>query len=58
MRTWIMALLSVAVAVALAATGHRLPACAGEDGGPYPCLWDGPTRGNREGPPVIILSDD
>jgi hypothetical protein len=35
-----------------------VPACAEEDGGPYPCVWDGPHRGNRTGDRVIVWSDD
>jgi hypothetical protein len=58
MKWKLAALASVMVATVLAGTGQRLPACAGEDGGPYPCLWDGPTRGNGNGDRVIIPADD
>jgi hypothetical protein len=52
---WV-AVAAVAVTAVLAGTiGYRLPdSCVGEDGGPYPCVWDGPTRGNRTGDRVII----
>lgn len=49
----IMAVISMAVAALPG--GYRLPPpCQAEDGGPYPCVWDGPTRGNRAGDRVII----
>ena len=47
-----------------ASVGYRVPPCQAEDGGPYPCVWDGPSRGTpgqpgyRQGDGVIILRDD
>jgi len=41
-----------------------LPACQAEDGGPYPCVWDGPSRGSpggpgyRQGSVVTVTADD
>lgn len=55
---WLTALAAVAVALAGAVVGHRLPACTQEDGGPYPCVWDGPNRGNHQGARIIVWSDD
>ena len=58
-RGWAVAVLSVAVALAAAVYGERTPSpCQAEDGGPYPCLWDGPHRGNQRGHPVMIYGDD
>ena len=37
-----------------------IPPCVAEDGGPYPCVWDGPSRGQpgnpgyRQGDRVVI----
>lgn len=38
---------------------HRsLPPCVEEDGsgGPVPCLWDGPHRGNGRGARVVVTN--
>lgn len=55
LTAWIVALVAVAVAVLASVVGYRLPACAAEDGGPYPCLWRDP---DPQGRPVIIVTDD
>ena len=58
------ALVAVAIATLAASVGYRVPPCQAEDGGPYPCVWDGPSRGTpgqpgyRQGDRVIILRDD
>lgn len=63
MKTWILALVTMIIAIAAATVGYRLPPCAAEDGGPYPCVWDGPHRGvpgapgYRTGDRVIIWGD-
>lgn len=63
---WIMdgvALITIALAAVViylatpypkAPEPRPMPPCAAEDGGPYPCLWDGPNRGNRHGDRVIV----
>jgi hypothetical protein len=53
----IVALASVMLALTVAVTGHQVPPCQAEDGGPYPCVWDGPSRGNRMGDRVIVSRD-
>jgi hypothetical protein len=53
----VLAVASIAAAVGLAAPVAAPPPCVGEDGGPYPCVWDGPTRGNHQGDRVIITGD-
>ena len=55
---WVAVAVLAITAVLAGTVGYRLPDCAGEDGGPYPCVWDGPTRGNRTGDRVIIWGDD
>jgi hypothetical protein len=57
-RAWIVALIATVITLAGAVVGYRLPACQAEDGGPYPCVWDGPTRGNQTGHRVVVWSDD
>lgn len=52
---WVAALVAVAVTLAASVVGYRLPACAAEDGGPYPCLW---RDQDPQGRPVIIVTDD
>lgn len=55
------AVASVGVALGLAVFGRPeapepiiLPPCIAEDGGPIPCVWDGPNRGNRQGDRIVI----
>jgi hypothetical protein len=51
----ILAIAMITLAVlGLAGVPDAPPPCAGEDGGPYPCVWDGPNRGNHQGDRVII----
>jgi hypothetical protein len=51
---WLAAILAVATVVAV--DRRPPPPCQAEDGGPYPCVWDGPHRGNHQGDYVIIRS--
>lgn len=61
---WAAAIIIVAGAVVIYWATPRLqgapaqpatpPACATEDGGPIPCVWDGPNRGNHRGGRVTI----
>lgn len=65
---WVMIVFgAVAVGLGMASIITRQPAplptippCAAEDGGPYPCVWDGPSRGTpgaqgyRQGDRVTI----
>jgi hypothetical protein len=55
------AVLAVAhVGAGTRAEDHRpsLPPCVEEDGsgGPVPCLWDGPHRGNGRGNRVVVTN--
>lgn len=59
----VVAVASVAVAMAGAIHGwpgptitptRPLPPCVAEDGGPIPCVWDGPNRDNHLGDRVVI----
>jgi hypothetical protein len=61
----LLAVASIGAALGLAIFGkpepapvQPMPACVEEDGGPYPCVWDGPNRGNGQGARVIITGDD
>lgn len=57
----LLAVASIGVAIGAVTFGmpdtpdtRPMPPCAAEDGGPYPCVWDGPNRGNRQGDRVVI----